>query len=82
MSVNTTKDCRALPALEREAKKAAITTKPGSYFVMETLLCYREGKLENKVSLVTGGGAVIGRTIAETFGRLGAKVIIADIKSE
>lgn len=38
--------------------------------------------LENKIVLVTGGGAGIGRAVAETFGHLGAKVIIADTNSE
>jgi NAD(P)-dependent dehydrogenase (short-subunit alcohol dehydrogenase family) len=39
-------------------------------------------RLEEKVVLVTGGGAGIGRAISETFAREGAHVIVADIDGD
>ncbi|MGH6736604.1 MAG: SDR family NAD(P)-dependent oxidoreductase [Methyloceanibacter sp.] len=39
-------------------------------------------RLEDKIALVTGAGAGIGRAIAETFGREGAHVVVADIDAD
>jgi len=38
--------------------------------------------LENQVALITGGGAGIGRAIAELFAKAGAKVVVSDLDCE
>jgi NAD(P)-dependent dehydrogenase (short-subunit alcohol dehydrogenase family) len=39
-------------------------------------------KLEGQVAIITGGAQGIGRAIAETLAKEGAKVVISDINSE
>jgi NAD(P)-dependent dehydrogenase (short-subunit alcohol dehydrogenase family) len=40
------------------------------------------GRLQNRISIVTGGGSGIGRGIALLFAKEGACVVVADISVE
>ena len=44
--------------------------------------CFRDGILAGRVALVTGGGTGIGKEIARTLGRHGAKLAIASRRRE
>ena len=39
-------------------------------------------KLKDKVAVITGSAQGIGKTIAETFAREGAKIVVTDINME
>ena len=39
-------------------------------------------RLENKIAIVTGAGSGIGRGIALTFAKEGAKIVVADYVEE
>lgn len=45
-------------------------------------LSFRDGLLKGKTAIISGGGSGIGKTIAWTFGRLGARVVICGRKPE
>jgi NAD(P)-dependent dehydrogenase (short-subunit alcohol dehydrogenase family) len=40
------------------------------------------GRLDGKVAIITGGGQGIGRAITLTFAREGARVVVADVRTE
>ncbi|MGX9394103.1 SDR family oxidoreductase (plasmid) [Nitrobacteraceae bacterium UC4446_H13] len=42
----------------------------------------REGRLANKVAIITGGGSGFGEATARLFAKQGAKVVIADLRAD
>ena len=71
----------------KQLRKPQTQTRPGQESKMSpnpksAPTAYRNGKLDGKVALITGGDSGIGRAIAVLFAREGARIVIAYLSED